>query len=89
MVELSNALGSALGGQEINTGEAGLTEWFDALQKRFGHWDVYYSDRIGHRDYNWGHIPQDNPNLASAEGNLLEWGSGTVPRRQLGSLQPV
>ena len=42
------------GGQEINTGEAGLTEWFDALQKRFNHWDVYYSDQITHKDYSWG-----------------------------------
>jgi Uncharacterized conserved protein (DUF2075) len=25
------------GGQEINTGEAGLIEWFDALEKRFRH----------------------------------------------------
>ncbi len=42
------------GGQEINTGEAGLVEWFDALQKHFGHWDVYYSDQITHKDYSWG-----------------------------------
>jgi len=42
------------GGQEINTGEAGLTEWFDALQRRFVHWDVYYPDQITHRDYSWG-----------------------------------
>ena len=42
------------GGQEINTGEAGLVEWFDALQKCFAHWDVYYSDQITHKDYSWG-----------------------------------
>jgi hypothetical protein len=42
------------GGQEINTGEAGLTEWFEALEKRFEHWDVYYSDQITHKDYSWG-----------------------------------
>ncbi len=42
------------GGQEINTGEAGLNEWFDALQRRFNHWDVYYSDHITHKDYSWG-----------------------------------
>ena len=34
------------GGQEINTGEAGLTEWFDALQRRFVHWDVYYPEKM-------------------------------------------
>jgi len=42
------------GGQEINTGEAGLVEWFNALQKSFSHWDVYYSDQITHKDYHWG-----------------------------------
>jgi len=41
------------GGQEINMGEAGLVEWIDALQKRFNHWDVYYSDHIAHKNYSW------------------------------------
>lgn len=35
-------------------GEAGLTEWFDALQKRFSNWDVYYPNQIAHKDYSWG-----------------------------------
>lgn len=30
------------GGQEINTGEAGLDGWRDALQAQFSHWDVYF-----------------------------------------------
>ncbi len=42
------------GGQEINLGEAGLVEWFDALQKRFRHWHVYHSDQLAHRNYSWG-----------------------------------
>jgi hypothetical protein len=42
------------GGQEINTGEAGLVEWFDALKKSFGHWDVYLSDRINDYEYTLG-----------------------------------
>lgn len=42
------------GGQEINQGEAGLVEWFNALQKSFPHWDVYYSDQITHKNYSWG-----------------------------------
>ncbi len=41
------------GGQEINTGEAGLVEWFSALKKRFQHWNVYYSAQIAHKDYSW------------------------------------
>ncbi len=42
------------GGQEINTGEAGLVEWFDALRKRFPHWVVYHSGQLTNRNYNWG-----------------------------------
>lgn len=39
------------GGQEINTGEAGLGEWLSALEGRFAHWDVYISDRLETGDY--------------------------------------
>ncbi|MCP1783901.1 DUF2075 domain-containing protein [Bradyrhizobium japonicum] len=42
------------GGQEINAGEAGLTEWFSALKRCFPGWKVYTSDQLMHRDYNWG-----------------------------------
>lgn len=34
------------GGQEINTGEAGLQEWIRALMNSFPHWKVYYSSLI-------------------------------------------
>lgn len=34
------------GGQEINTGEAGLSEWIEALKTHFSNWDVYYSNQI-------------------------------------------
>ncbi|GJL79176.1 MAG: hypothetical protein NPINA01_21650 [Nitrospinaceae bacterium] len=42
------------GGQEINTGEAGLIEWFNALEKRFQHWDVYHSGQLKNKNYSWG-----------------------------------
>lgn len=42
------------GGQEINTGEAGLSEWFKALGHHFPHWRVAYSDRLQTSDYSWG-----------------------------------
>jgi hypothetical protein len=42
------------GGQEINDGEAGLTEWFIALAKRFPHWKVVSSDQLSHPTYHWG-----------------------------------
>ena len=42
------------GGQEINAGEAGLTEWFSALKRRFPGWQIYSSPQLAHRDYHWG-----------------------------------
>lgn len=42
------------GGQEINEGEAGLSEWFKALSKRFHGWKVYASDQLKRPEYNWG-----------------------------------
>ncbi|MGV3595737.1 MAG: DUF2075 domain-containing protein [Sediminibacterium sp.] len=34
------------GGQEINTGEAGLSEWVIALKNHFPNWNIYYSNLI-------------------------------------------
>lgn len=34
------------GGQEINTGEAGLEEWIRPFAHKFQDWDIYYSSKI-------------------------------------------
>ncbi|MBP2157861.1 MULTISPECIES: DUF2075 domain-containing protein [Asticcacaulis] len=39
------------GGQEINTGEAGLSEWMAAIRDRFPHWRVHASAQIVQPDY--------------------------------------
>jgi hypothetical protein len=39
------------GGQEINTGEAGISEWINALESRFPEWQVYVSPRIALPEY--------------------------------------
>lgn len=39
------------GGQEINTGEAGLPEWFDSLRKSFPEWDVYVTPQLNDNEY--------------------------------------
>lgn len=39
------------GGQEINTGEAGIKEWVDALNRKFTDWHVYISDRLVDEEY--------------------------------------
>ena len=39
------------GGQEINTGEAGLPEWFDSLRRAFPDWDVYITPQLNDAEY--------------------------------------
>jgi len=34
------------GGQEINTGEAGLEEWVSAFENNYSDWDIHYSNLI-------------------------------------------
>lgn len=42
------------GGQEINTGEAGITEWLDVLQRSFQDWDIYISPHLTDSEYGAG-----------------------------------
>lgn len=60
------------GGQEINTGEAGLPEWFDAFRRSFPNWDVYITPQLNdeeyRRDKTWSELIQgltiiENPAL--------------------------
>lgn len=39
------------GGQEINTGEAGLEEWLAAIERNYQDWQVHLSDRLTQADY--------------------------------------
>jgi len=39
------------GGQEINTGEAGISEWIEALERSFPSWHVYISSRLTDSEY--------------------------------------
>lgn len=41
------------GGQEINTGEAGLAEWIAVLRDQHPDWEVHVSSRLDDRDYIW------------------------------------
>lgn len=42
------------GGQEINTGEAGLPEWFRSLRQRFKCWQIYVSSTLNDVEYTQG-----------------------------------
>lgn len=47
------------GGQEINTGEAGLPEWFDSLRRSFPHWDIYAPGQLKDDEYTLGRPWED------------------------------
>lgn len=42
------------GGQEINTGEAGIGEWISAVNRSFPLWEVYISPTLTDREYTLG-----------------------------------
>lgn len=42
------------GGQEINTGEAGISEWIECLNRSFPEWNVYVSSRLTDSEYGAG-----------------------------------
>ena len=43
------------GGQEIHTGEAGISAWLDAVREKFSHWKVYVSPDLTDSEYVAGH----------------------------------
>ena len=58
------------GGQEINTGEAGISEWIKALNEQFPHWNIYISPKLTDPEYAEGKVNdrlKDNPNVTYAE----------------------
>ena len=42
------------GGQEINTGEAGISEWIESLNRQYKDWHVFISDRLQDAEYDAG-----------------------------------
>jgi hypothetical protein len=44
------------GGQEINTGEAGISEWIDSLNRSYPHWRIYISSRLTDSEYGAGNV---------------------------------
>ena len=59
------------GGQEIHTGEAGITEWIKSLNENFPEWKVYISPKLTDPEYAEGRVNEllkDNKNVTFAEG---------------------
>jgi len=44
------------GGQEINTGEAGISEWIESLERSFKDWRLYISSRLADSEYGAGRV---------------------------------
>jgi len=44
------------GGQEINTGEAGISEWIESLMRSFLQWHIYISSRLTDSEYGAGEV---------------------------------
>ena len=44
------------GGQEINTGEAGISEWIESLNRSFKDWHIYISPRLTDSEFGAGEI---------------------------------
>lgn len=58
------------GGQEINTGEAGISEWIRALNEQFPHWNVYISPKLTEPEYAEGKVNEllkNNCNVTYSE----------------------
>ncbi len=46
------------GGQEINTGEAGIGEWVRAMKETFPDWKVYISNQLTEKEYAEGQVEE-------------------------------
>jgi DUF2075 family protein len=58
------------GGQEINTGEAGISEWIKAINEDFPHWKVYISPKLTEAEYAEGRVNEllkDNWNVTYSD----------------------
>ncbi len=58
------------GGQEINTGEAGISEWIKAINESYRHWNVYISPKLTDAEYAEGKVNEllkDNHNVTYSE----------------------
>lgn len=57
------------GGQEINTGEAGLREWFESINRSFPHWHVYISTKLTDQEYTSDGMLQFPGEISSVTGH--------------------
>jgi DUF2075 family protein len=54
------------GGQEINTGEAGISEWLNAISEKFSDWEVHISPNLHDSEY----AAENSLNLVSTKSKV-------------------
>lgn len=57
------------GGQEINTGEAGIEEWVNALERSFPNWHLHVSPRLHDSEYGAGRVLEQLKSRADVHFN--------------------
>lgn len=57
------------GGQEINTGEAGIGEWVGAIERSFPHWHIHVSPRLHDSEYGAGQVVESLSHRAQVTFN--------------------
>ena len=58
------------GGQEINTGEAGISEWINSLNRHFSDWHVHISSNLTDKEYAAGEslkLLENHPNVYTTD----------------------
>ncbi|MEZ6139335.1 MAG: DUF2075 domain-containing protein [Zavarzinella sp.] len=55
------------GGQEINTGEGGIREWIESVQRRFPEWQLRLSSKLTDSEYAAGRIVEHVRNFQNAK----------------------
>lgn len=55
------------GGQEINTGEAGISEWIESILRSFPKWHICISSRLTDSEYAAGHVLERIANRPNVE----------------------
>ena len=60
------------GGQEINTGEAGISTWLSAIHDAFDNWHVYYPANLREKEYADGKVEERLAAIPAERKHALE-----------------
>ena len=60
------------GGQEINTGEAGISTWLSAIHDAFDNWHVYYPANLREKEYADGKVEERLAAIPEAQKHPVE-----------------